>query len=79
MHDGLKNIKSPILKSINQPLYDESPVANLKMVQKELQFKLLDMSIQIENGAGTDDEESSYFSNLKNDNNKILEKILKMK
>ena len=77
MHDGLKNIKSPILKSINQPLYDESPVANLKMVQKELQFKLLDMSIQIENGAGTDDEESSYFSNLKNDNNKILEKNIK--
>ena len=77
LQDGLKRARPPILNSVNQSLYDQSPQTNLKIVQKELQFKLLDMSIQIENGIGSDDDDSSYFSNLKTDNNKVGDKNLK--
>ena len=43
-----------------------SSKTNLKLVQKELQFKLLDMSMQMEN-LQSDDDESNYFSVIKND------------
>ena len=46
--------------------YRPSSKTNLKLVQKELQFKLLDMSMQIDNRP-SDDDDSSYFSNAKND------------
>ena len=69
----IKLKKSKLKKALNQPLYRESSKTNLKLIQKELQFKLLDMSMQIENGLDLDDEESNYFSNLKNENqSKIL-------
>ena len=61
--------RQSIIEAINRSQYnDNSPQANLKLVQKELQFKLLDMSIQIENNMNTDDENSN-FSSLKMDNN----------
>ena len=51
----------------NNALYQQSgETANLKLVEKELQFKLLDMSMQIENNKNSDDEESNTFSGLNN-------------
>ena len=47
-------------------MYEHSSKTNLKLVQKELQYKLLDMSIQIENNMEQDDDNSN-FSSLKND------------
>ena len=47
----------------NNALYQQSgETTNLKLVEKELQFKLLDMSMQIENNKNSDDEESNTFS-----------------
>ena len=70
--------KNNILDSSKQELLEQSGKTNLKLIQKELQFKLLDMSIQIENG-NSDDEESNAFSNLQNDknNNNLWEKNVK--
>ena len=42
----------------NTILYDNFSQANLKLVQKKLQFKLLDMSIQIENNVNSEGEDS---------------------
>ena len=53
-------------KNSRQTRYKQSSKTNLKLVQKELQFKLLDMSMQIENGQ-SDDDDSNYFSNDKTD------------
>ena len=64
--------KNNILDSSKQELIEQPGKTNLKLIQKELQFKLLDMSIQIENGINTDDENSNLFSNLQNDNNNNL-------
>ena len=65
--------QSKILKreSSKESLYHHSSKTNLKLIQKELQFKLLDMSIQIENNQNPDDEELNDFSNIKSgkDNN----------
>ena len=66
--------KSKISKqTAYRPSSRQSSKTNLKLVQKELQFKLLDMSMQIENGQ-SDDDDSNYFSNNKND--KVESKIL---
>ena len=51
----------------NNALYQQSgETANLKLVEKELQFKLLDMSMQIENNKNSDEEDSNTFSGLNN-------------
>ena len=68
INDGFHKQKSKktIIDAINQPMYEHSSKTNLKLVQKELQYKLLDMSIQIENNMEQDDDNSN-FSSLKND------------
>ena len=68
INDGFHNAKSKktIIDAINQPVYEHSEKTNLKLVQKELQYKLLDMSIQIENNMDQDNDDSN-FSSLKND------------
>ena len=46
--------------------------ANLKLIEKELQFKLLDMSIQIENNKILNREDTDDFFDIKNENNKNI-------
>ena len=52
----------------NNALYQQSggETTNLKLVEKELQFKLLDMSMQIENDKNSDEEDSNTISGLNN-------------
>ena len=62
--------RNTIIDAINKSQYvEKNSKTNLKLVQKELQYKLLDMSIQIENTLNTDEETSNNFSSLKIDNN----------
>ena len=58
-------------------LFDQSSQCNLKLVQKELQFKLLDMSIQIENKVNSENEDSNTLSNYEKANNNFWGKNVK--
>ena len=62
--------RNTIIDAINKSQYvEKTSKTNLKLVQKELQYKLLDMSIQIENTLNTEEDTSNNFSSLKIDNN----------
>ena len=59
-----KSINSSIINAVNKPIIEHTSQTNLKVIQKELQFKLLDMSMAIENTANSDDDDN-YFYNEK--------------
>ena len=65
-----KSKNSILNTSIKGALSEQTEKANLKLIQKELQYKLLDMSYQIENSQ--DSEEELNVSNLINQKNKYF-------
>ena len=69
-----KKTKNPREDNI---LIDQSSNCNLKLVQKELQYKLLDMSIQIENNVNSEDNESNSLSHYEKTNNNFWGKSIK--
>ena len=66
-----KSINSTIISAVNKPIQEYSSQTNLKVIQKELQFKLLDMSMAIENTPNSDEDDDNYFSNEKKLKKKI--------
>ena len=66
-----KSINSSIINAVNKPIIEHSSQTHLKVIQKELQFKLLDMSMAIENTANSD-EDDNYFYNKKISESKPL-------
>ena len=68
-----KSINSSIISAVNKPIQEYSSQTNLKVIQKELQFKLLDMSMAIENTPNSDEDDDNYFSNEKKTEKKNLD------
>ena len=67
-----KSINTSIISACSKPIKEPNSQTNLKVIQKELQFKLLDMSMAIENNANSDDDDDNYFSNEKISEKKSL-------
>ena len=66
---SIPNVYQKSKKSIRDNiLFDHTSQCNLKLVQKELQYKLLDMSMQIDNQANSEDEDSNTLSNYEKAN-----------